>query len=114
MIDSSASGLGPAEGQAHGDAPGRFPWRSLLLPAGLFVLVLAQTATVAVKEKAISPYDEIAHFDYVVQLQQGNFPVPAGQRYSEEAIQTWACRPVDRALAIGLSLIHISEPTRPY
>jgi len=103
MIDDSGPAKPPAGDETAGDeSTGGFPWRSLLLPAVLFVLVLAQTATVAVKEKAISPYDEIAHFDYVVQLQQGNFPVPAGQRYSEEAIQTWACRPVDRALAIGL------------
>jgi hypothetical protein len=75
--------------------------RSWLLPVVLFLLVLLQAGTVAVKVKAMSPYDEAAHFDYVVQLRHGNFPVPAGQRMSDEAVQDWACRPVDRAASVA-------------
>lgn len=67
----------------------------------VFVLVLLQAGTVAVTVKAISPFDEAAHFDYVVQVVRGNFPVPAGQRYSEEAVQNWACRPSDRATSLA-------------
>lgn len=102
MSDESVSPDEQARGVVSPDAPPPgFRWRSLLLPAVLFSLVLVQASTVAVKVKAISPYDEAAHFDYVVQLQQGNFPVPAGQRYSEEAIQEWACRPTDKASSVA-------------
>ena len=80
-------------------------WRGWLLPVVLFLLVLLQAATIAVTVKAISPFDEAAHFDYVVQLQHGNFPVPAGQRYSQEAVQNWACRPIDRAANASLAAL---------
>jgi hypothetical protein len=72
-----------------------------LMPVLLFLLVFAQAAAVAVGLRAISEYDEAAHFDYVVQLRQGEFPVPAGQRYSDQALQQWACRPVDKAASVA-------------
>jgi hypothetical protein len=89
-----------ARTDTHADkaGPGERGW---LLPAVLFMLVLLQAATVAVTVKAISPFDEAAHFDYVVQLQHSVFPVPAGQKYTQEAIQEWACRPVDRAASVA-------------
>jgi hypothetical protein len=70
------------------------------VPALLFCLVMLQAVAVASRERAISPYDEGAHFDYVVQMRHGTFPVPAGQRYTDEAVQEWACRPHDRAGSI--------------
>lgn len=72
-----------------------------LLAGMVFLLVLAQAATLAVSAKAISPFDEAAHYDYIVHLRNGNFPVPAGQRYSEDAVQQWACRPTDRAASLA-------------
>ncbi len=101
MVDNGTPTAQPTESRTRGGAPGGFPWRTLLLPSVLFVLVLGLSATVAVRHKALNAYDEQAHFDYVVQLQQGNFPVPAGQRYAEETIQTWACRPVDSAMSVA-------------
>ena len=94
------------EPRPTGDASGALAKRRIdrggwLITALVFGLVLLQAATVAVRAKAISPFDEAAHFDYVVQLQHGNFPVPAGQRYSEEAVQNWACRPTDRAASLA-------------
>ena len=91
----------PSGGSWQGDSPVGFRWHSLLLPAVLFVLVFIQAGTLAVKVKAGSPWDEGAHFDYVVQLQKGNFPVPAGGLYSQEAIQAWACRPADKGMSIA-------------
>lgn len=67
----------------------------------LFGLVFLQATTVAVTAEAISPFDEGAHFDYIVQVRHGNVPVPAGQRYSDEAVQNWACRPTDRAASLA-------------
>lgn len=99
MADGSARGSQPTGDSRAG--PIGFSWQVFVLPAVLFVLLLVQTTTVAVKAKALSPFDEGAHFDYVVQIQKGNFPVPAGQRYSEETVQAWACRPVDEAMSLA-------------
>ncbi len=101
MIDGRAPGAEPTRRTIRVGPPGSFHWRSFLLPAVLFVLVFAMAATLAVHVKALSPYDEAAHFDYVVQIHKGNFPVRAGERYSEEAIQAWACRPVDKFWSIA-------------
>ena len=49
----------------------------------------------------MSPYDEGAHFDYVTQILDGDFPVPAGTHYTDETIQTWACRPNDKAFPLS-------------
>jgi hypothetical protein len=101
MANGSSRGSQPTGDSAKEAGLIGFSWQILVLPAVLFVLLLAQTATVAVNANAISPFDEGAHFDYVVQIQKGNFPLPAGQRYSEEAVQVWACRPVDEAMSLA-------------
>lgn len=78
------------------------PTTSLLVaPVVMFVLVFIQSATLALHVKAISPYDEAAHFDYVLRVLDGNVPVPAGQHYMNETIQTWACRPTDKGTSIA-------------
>lgn len=100
--DSRESTQAEASAGGSSEEPSsRFPWRSLLLPAVLFVLVFIQAGTLSVKDRAGSPWDEAAHFDYIVQIQKGNFPVPAGGLYSDEAIQAWACRPTDRGMSIA-------------
>lgn len=105
--------LQPSVEPPHALTERRAEWRGWLITALVFGLVLLQAATVAARAKAISPFDEAAHFDYVVQLQHGNFPVPAGQRYSEEAVQNWACRPTDRAASLAVLCGVAGSPNDP-
>ena len=90
-------------------------YRALYVPLATFALIFVQAAVFAAGVRAIGPIDEQAHFDNVIQIRKGNFPVPAGVRYAHETVREWACRPVDRAASIAALCEHPdAETPLPY